>query len=189
MQEKLNNFVSFYSGLTYSPADVTSSKDGVLVLRSSNIENDKMIFTDNIFVKKSKVNSKYVEKNDLIVVVRNGSRPLLGKHALVEDHLENTVIGAFMTGIQSQSPHFVNNLLSTVAFKREIHKNLGATINQITNKNFRDMKFFIPNLKEANKIGELLKKLNHIITLEQEKLNHILEIKHVFLRKVYSTKA
>lgn len=38
------------NGLTYSPNDVTDENSGTLVLRSSNIQNDKLSFDNNVYV-------------------------------------------------------------------------------------------------------------------------------------------
>ena len=163
----MNNFVEFYSGQTYSPADV--QEVGTLILRSSNINDGKIIDADNVYINSEKINSPNVQTGDIIVVVRNGSRSLLGKHAQILQESPKTVIGAFMTGIRSKSPSFVNALLDTTNFYRQISNNLGATINQITNYMFDRMNFIIPTISEQNKIGELISTLNKIITLEQEK--------------------
>src|SRR5699024_7111417 len=60
----------------------------------------------------------------------------------------------------------------------------------LSKKTIENIKVKIPKIEEQKLIGKILKNLDeNIIALEQEKLNHILEIKHAFLRKVYSTKA
>ena len=50
---KLCNVTEILTGLTYSPEDV--KKNGLLVLRSSNIQNDKLVFNDNVYVDESKI--------------------------------------------------------------------------------------------------------------------------------------
>ncbi|QUM68060.1 hypothetical protein [Staphylococcus delphini] len=111
----LNEKVDFYSGLTYSPDDITDEK-GTFVVRSSNIKNNKLIDADNIYVDLKNLTIEKVQYGDIIVVVRNGSRNLIGKHALVSSNLNNTVIGAFMTGIRSDNSLFINVLLDTETF-------------------------------------------------------------------------
>ena len=129
-QRKLDEVVEFYSGLTYSPKDV--SKSGTLVLRSSNVQNGEIVTDDNVYVDSTVVDSQNVRVGDIIVVVRNGSRALIGKHAQIKQIMQNTVIGAFMTGIRCSESNFMNALLSTTSFEKEVAMNMGATINQIT---------------------------------------------------------
>lgn len=107
----------------------------------------------------------------MIVVVRNGSRSLIGKHALVKRNMKRTVIGAFMTGIRSENPNFINALLDTRQFNSEINKNLGATINQITTGSFKKMKFMVAyNTDEQEKIGAFFKQLDSLIALHQREV-------------------
>ena len=164
-QRKLTEFVEFFSGLTYTPNDV--QENGTLVLRSSNVSNGEVVDADNVYVNPQVVNSENVKVGDIVVVVRNGSRSLIGKHAQIKAFMPNTVIGAFMTGIRSECPEFTNALLNTSRFEEEIAMNMGATINQITGYMFSKMEFKVPYLDEQKKIGEYFEKLDHLITLHQ----------------------
>ena len=165
-QRKLGDNVQFYSGLTYSPHNIIGS-DGTLVLRSSNVKNSEIVHADDVYVEPNIVNSENVKVGDVIVVVRNGSRSLIGKHAQIKEEMPSTVIGAFMTGIRYSCPEFLNALLSTSKFNKEIEKDLGATINQITTGSFKNMEFNFTNSKEETKIGTFFSKLDNLITLHQ----------------------
>lgn len=177
-QRKFPEFVEFYNGLTYSPDDVRAS--GTLVLRSSNVKNGEIVDADNVYVEPDKATSENVKEGDIIVVVRNGSRALIGKHAEIKESMSNTVIGAFMSGIRSEHSSFVNALLDTNQFEKEIEKNMGATINQITGYMFSKMEFTIPSPTEQDKIGNYFKYLDHLITLHQREVFYTL--KHIFYR-------
>lgn len=184
-QRKLGDIVEFYSGLTYSPDNIVSEK-GVFVLRSSNVKSGELVDADNVYVDSNVVNSSNVQKGDIIVVVRNGSRSLIGKHAQVKYDMDNTVIGAFMTGIRSRESNFINALLDTQQFKIEINKNLGATINQITTGAFKKMFFSVPsNLVEQQKIGTFFKQFDDTIALHQQELTNLKKIKQGFLQKMF----
>ena len=161
----MTEFVEFFSGLTYTPNDV--QENGTLVLRSSNVSNGEVVDADNIYVNPQVVNCENVKVGDIVVVVRNGSRSLIGKHAQIKAFMPNTVIGAFMTGIRSECPEFTNALLNTSRFEEEIAMNMGATINQITGYMFSKMEFKVPCLDEQKKIGEYFEKLDNLITLHQ----------------------
>ena len=186
-QRKLGEVVEFFSGLTYSPTDVLNN--GTLVLRSSNIQDSQIVTDDNVYVRPECVYSQNVEIGDIVVVVRNGSKNLIGKHALVSKQMNNTVIGAFMTGIRSNNPSFFNALLDTSKFNDEIEKNLGATINQITTGAFKSMEFLIPSYEEQTQIGNFFKQLDDTIALHQRELEKFKILKtsyleHIFLGKV-----
>ena len=182
-QRKFPEFVSFFNGLTYTPDDVQDT--GTLVLRSSNVKNGEIVDADNVYVSDKVVISENVQKGDIIVVVRNGSRALIGKHAQIKAFMPNTVIGAFMTGLRSEQSSFVNALLDTSAFEKEIAKNMGATINQITGYMFSKMEFMIPSEKEQQKIGDYFTNLDHLITLHQRKCDELRKMKKFMLQNMF----
>ena len=183
---KKKNFdeeIELYSGLTYSPNDV--QQNGTFVLRSSNVQNGEIVSADDVYVDSEVVNSSNVREGDIIVVVRNGSRSLIGKHAKIKKSMDKTVIGAFMTGVRSNQPNFINALLDTQNFKREIDKNLGATINQITNGMFKSMSFIIPNVKEQQKIGQFFKVLDERIANQKRKIAKVKALKSAYLTEMF----
>lgn len=182
-QRKLPEFVSFFNGLTYTPDDVEET--GTLVLRSSNVKSGKIVDADNVYVNDKVATSENVQEGDIIVVVRNGSRALIGKHAQIKDSMPNTVIGAFMSGMRSEHSSFVNALLDTSAFENEIAKNMGATINQITGYMFSKMEFMIPSGEEQKKIGEYFSNLDNLITLHQRKCDETKKLKKYMLQKMF----
>lgn len=159
------------NGLTYSPEDV--KKNGVLVLRSSNIKDDRLVFTDNVYVDERKIYSSKVKNGDIIMCVRNGSASLIGKTALVRDEI-NATIGAFMSNLRCHE--FINNVFvyyffKTTKFKDEIDKILGATINQITKSDLKKIIISYPtDIKEQEAIAAILTSMDdEIEDLEKEK--------------------
>ena len=68
-------------GLTYSPDDVVDEGEGTLVLRSSNVQNGKLEFLDNVYVRKLIPLHLKVKEGDILICARNGSRALIGKNA------------------------------------------------------------------------------------------------------------
>ena len=181
--KELGDVVKFYSGLTYKPSDVLSC--GTLVLRSSNVRDGELIYIDNVFVNPDIVNCQNVKSGDIVVVVRNGSRDLIGKHALIRTEMLNTVIGAFMTGVRCDNPEFINALLDTKMFISEIHRNLGSTINQITTGNFKRMKFYFPLKDEQQAIGKYFTNLDNLISSHQEKISQLETLKKKLLQDMF----
>lgn len=182
-EQTLTDFIKLYNGLTYSPNDVR--KNGTLVLRSSNIQSGEIINADNVYVASEKATSENVKSGDIIVVVRNGSRSLIGKHAMVKGEMPNTVIGAFMSGMHSEHSTFVNALLDTPKFGKEIEKNMGATINQITGAMFSKMNFKIPSGIEQDYIGRFFYSIDSLITLHQHKLDKLKNLKKSYLAELF----
>lgn len=186
-EEFLKDNVEFYSGLTYNPSDVSKkSSSSVLVIRSSNIENGKFVLNnDDVYVKEEALNSTITEVNDIVVVVRNGSKPLIGKHGIITKSLRKATVGAFMTGIRAYRFNFINTLLDTHTFKKQIDENMGATINQITNSTFNSMFFYFPNCDEQTQIGNFFKNLDEKLEIEKEKLKKLIDFKKAMLENMF----
>ena len=127
-------------GLTYKPSDVR--KRGVLVLRSSNIQNDALAFDDNVFVDTDIPERIRVKLGDVLICVRNGSRNLIGKATLLDERTVGMTFGAFMAVYRSPIGILASYMFQSDILKRQIHEHLGATINQITNKSLNS--FYIP---------------------------------------------
>ena len=93
---KISNITNSYIGLTYKPTDISQNKNDTIVLRSSNIKNGKLDLTDIVRVACSISQKLKVDKNDIIICARNGSKKLVSKSALIEEQYENITFGAFM---------------------------------------------------------------------------------------------
>ena len=144
VEKKLGDVVTNSTGLTYSPNNV--KKYGTLVLRSSNIKNGKLIFEDNVFVEMSIPERAKVHTNDLLVCVRNGSKALIGKSAVITEDAEGMAFGAFMTILRANGIEqiFLNYYWQTDFVQKQVRDNMGATINQITNADISDFDIYVP---------------------------------------------
>lgn len=182
-EKPLLDVVTLYNGLTYTPSDIRDR--GTLVLRSSNVQEGEITLSDNVYVKSDVATSPNVEKGDIIVVVRNGSRALIGKHAQIKEDMPNTVIGAFMAGMHTDEPEFMNALLCTSSFDDEVNINLGATINQITNGTFRSMKFHFPKKDEQKAIGAYFQHLDSLIQSTTKKIESLKQVKAASLQSMF----
>lgn len=136
-------------GLTYRPSDVR--KYGTLVLRSSNVQNGTLCFDDNVFVDADIPERIMVRPGDILVCVRNGSRDLIGKSALIDERAVGMTFGAFMAVFRSEHGKLLHHIFQSGIFKKQINEHLGATINQITNKSLNSFKVPLPPTAEERK--------------------------------------
>ena len=161
--KKLGDIGDSIIGLTYSPSDV--SYFGKLVHRSSNIQNNQLSYNDNVYVDKH-INEKLILKeNDILICVRNGSRNLIGKSALIKGKSVGETFGAFMSVFRSDKfQPFIFYLILSNLIQRQINQSLGATINQITNKTLNNFQIpFPPKLKEQTTIAAVLSDTDALI--------------------------
>ncbi|EIV7908007.1 restriction endonuclease subunit S [Klebsiella pneumoniae] len=154
-------------GLTYSPRNVSDT--GVLVLRSSNIQNGKLAYQDNVFVNMVLPERVIVKKGDILICVRNGSRQLIGKCALIDQKAEGSAFGAFMSIFRTSAHDYIFYQFQSDLIQNQINETMGATINQITNKDLSGFKIPIPIcVKEQKAIANVLSDTDALLTrLEQ----------------------
>ena len=149
-------------GLTYKPGD--ERIDGILVLRSSNIQEDSLRFENNVFVEKEIPDRIMVRPGDILICVRNGSRDLIGKTALLDERTIGMTFGAFMAVFRSSQGHFINYTFQSHVIKKQINEHLGATINQITNKSLNSFLIALPpNESEQRSIATALSDMDELL--------------------------
>ena len=154
-------------GLTYRPSEVR--KYGTLVLRSSNVQNGTLCFDDNVFVDADIPDRIMVRPGDILVCVRNGSRDLIGKSALIDERAVGMTFGAFMAVFRSEHGKLLHHVFQSGIFKKQINEHLGATINQITNKSLNSFKVPLPPTdEERTEIANALSDVDALLaTLDQ----------------------
>ncbi|PJC98761.1 restriction endonuclease subunit S [Janthinobacterium sp. BJB1] len=154
-------------GLTYRPSEVR--KYGTLVLRSSNVQNGTLCFDDNVFVETDIAERIMVRPGDILVCVRNGSRDLIGKSALIDERAIGMTFGAFMAVFRSEHGKLLHYVFQSGVFKKQINEHLGATINQITNKSLNSFKAPLPPTdEERTEIANALSDVDKLLaTLDQ----------------------
>ena len=168
--KELNKLGDLINGLTYSPDDVRG--DGLLVLRSSNVQNGLIDLNDCVYVRTDIQGANLSKPNDILVCVRNGSKNLIGKNAIIPKGLPLATHGAFMTVFRATNPEFIFQLFQTDFYDTQVKADLGATINSINGKNFLKYEFPIPkNPNEQNKIAKCLSSLDDVVTAQTKKLN------------------
>ena len=116
--KQLSDIANYFIGLTYHPQDV--SDDGILVLRSGNIQNARLTFTDNVRVNITVKEQLLVHENDILMCSRNGSASLVGKVAKIPKLEEKVTFGAFMTIIRSNYSNYLFTYFQLDAFRRQI---------------------------------------------------------------------
>jgi len=169
-------------GLTYSPDNVKES--GTLVLRSSNVQGNSLCFEDNVYVDNKVSDKLIVQENDILICVRNGSRDLIGKCALIKGSAIGETFGAFMSLFRSPFNVFVFNMFQSSIIKKQIDEYLGATINQITNKSLNSFVIPFPTIEEQNQITTILSDMDAEIAGLEEKLSKYKMLKQGMMQEL-----
>jgi type I restriction enzyme, S subunit len=182
-ETRLGQMGDLVSGLTYSPGDVRDS--GLLVLRSSNVQDGKISLADCVYVDPNIKGANLSITNDILICVRNGSAALIGKNALIPEGMPLCTHGAFMTVFRSKSPEFVFQLLQTEKYQTQVAGDLGATINSINGSQLVKYKFIVPKPEEQQKIAELLASIDHLIADQAQELDFLKTQKKGLMQQLF----
>lgn len=187
-QRKLNDFVTIRRGLTYKPSDI--AENGIRVLRSSNIDEDQFIKSnDDVFVNLAAVNIPFAKNGDILITSANGSNRLVGKHTIINDVAENSAVpGGFMLLAESNNPLFTDALLSSNWYKRFINTYVAGgngAIGNLSKSDLESQSVMVPSEHEQTKIGQWYDNINQLIILYQRKLEMLKNVKKGLLQKMF----
>ena len=177
-------------GLTYSPSEVCN--DGVPVLRSCNIKNQKLCWDELVRVKSNILDKQYLQEGDLLICARNGSRHLVGKCALINNIQEPISFGAFMAVCRSKYNQWIYYLLHTTYFDRYLDDSNSTTINQVTQKMLLDFQIPMPPILEQERIITEIQKwfelINDLESNKEDLKDYIKQVKSKVLSLAISGK-
>lgn len=188
VEKKLGDLSLYYNGLTYKPSDV--SKQGFLVLRSSNIQNNKLSLEDQVRVSVVVNDKLKIHKGDIIMCSRNGSKALIGKVAIIPEEYEDLTFGTFMMVIKSKFNPFLYYFFLSERFKGQIWKGEANMINQITRYMLDDVFVCLPtNIDEQHRIVARLDALSANVKALQTNYTETItlcnDLKQALLKKVF----
>lgn len=159
-------------GLTYSPSDIVDKDEGILVLRSGNIQNGVLDFTNNVYVKTKVAKSIVLRKNDILITARNGSSALIGKNAIIDTDIKAT-FGAFMMVFRTNKSLIAKFAFYLMNISFNFYRTFftTSTVNQLTAAIFNGIEVPLPSISEQQKIAYFLDKK----TAQLDKAKNLLE--------------
>lgn len=189
---KLKYIGEAITGLTYSSNDIVGENEGTLVLRSSNVQNGRIVLNDNVYVNMDIPKKLITREGDIIICSRNGSRALIGKNACIRRKDAGKSFGAFMTIFRSRYYEYLNFVFNSHIFKAQSGSFLTSTINQLTIGNLNSFIIALPNEKEQDIIVKYLcnktLKYNSIIDKLKGQIEKLKEAKQSLISEAVTGK-
>lgn len=147
---ELKEFGYMIRGVSYKPEDSSlNPKEGyVRLLRSNNIKEGRMVYSDYVFVNSENVaDNQYMKDGDILICMANGSKQLVGKVARLTRPGMFT-FGAFMGVFRCNDAtlcSFVGELLQTGCYRKSLDDILtGSAINNLNAAAVESLRFFVP---------------------------------------------
>ena len=160
---RMRDISNSYIGLTYKPTDI--SDNGIIVLRSSNIQQGKLSLADIVRVKVEISDKLLVQNGDILICARNGSKKLVGKSAIINGIKEPMTFGAFMAICKTPIHKYVYLFLQSDLFFSQLREVSGTTtINQLTQNKFNSFLIPIPPIGEQMRITKKIEQLASIMS-------------------------
>ena len=182
-QVRLSDVAIYFNGLTYKPENVAET--GIVVLRSGNIQNSQLDFTDTVRVNCAIRERLMVQKNDILMCSRNGSAKLVGKVALIKDLQEPMSFGAFMMIIRSLYYSYLMTYFQLDVFRQQIKTGATTTINQITGKMLDSVTIPLPPLELVEEFTAFMEQTDKSKLTIQQSLDKLEVLKKSLMQQYF----
>lgn len=144
-------------GLTFDPANEVTDGSGVLVLRASNVRDQRIVLDDNVYVSMEIPSELRTREGDILICARSGSRALIGKNAVIDGATAGLTFGAFMTVFRGPHNAFLFYVFNSPLFDYQAGAFSTSTINQLTVETLNGMEVPLPPRPEQEAIVKRLR--------------------------------
>ena len=192
-QRKLGDFYTFKNGLN---KEKVYFGYGDSIVNFTDVFHNRQIYSSTlkgkVFVNKKELENFRVKEGDLFFTRTSETIDEIGFPAVVMEPMERVVFSGFvLRGRAEKNDPLVNIFKSyiffTDNFRSEMKKKSSMTTRALTSGTaLKEMYFSYPkDLEEQTKIGEILLRLDNIITLHQRKLEKLKLAKKALLQKLF----
>ncbi len=176
------------SGKTPRGGNSVYTQNGIPLLRSQNIYNDRVNIEDIVYITdsidKEMANSR-VEKNDVLLNITGASIGRSAVYGLSSKANVNQHV-CIIRPIHEVHSYFVQLNLSSPIGQKQIDLNqAGGGREGLNFQQIAKMSFNFPHFSEQTKIGAFFKQLDDTIALHQRELELLKQTKKAFLQKMF----
>ena len=183
---RVGNICTTNIGLTFKPSEVQET--GIPIYKANIIKNGKISTLDLVFVSEKTIikENEWLNKNDILMAVRSGSKQLVGKTAIVGNLKTKTSFGAFMSVIRpiSVSSTFMNYFFQSSHFRSQLDDANTTTIFQVTQKMLKETLLPLPPLTEQKRIVAQIERALKKVEIYAESYNQLQKLDKIFPDKL-----
>ncbi len=177
------------SGKTPRGGNSVYTQNGIPLLRSQNIYNDRVNIEDIVYITdsidKEMANSR-VEKNDVLLNITGASIGRSAVYGLSSKANVNQHV-CIIRPIHEVHSYFVQLNLSSPIGQKQIDLNqAGGGREGLNFQQIAKMSFNFPHFSEQTKIGAFFKQLDDTIALHQRQLDNYKELQKSLLQKIFN---
>ena len=192
-QRKLGEFGKATGGTSIESEFSSSGTYKVISIGSyseTHVYNDQGIRAKN----SEKTHKRILNKNDLTMILndKTASGRIIGSVLLIpcnNTFVYNPRTERIEPNISQFSPMFLYHYLNAPIVRQKIISNAqGNTQIYVNWSSISKVEYYLPRLNEQNKIGELLKNVSNLISLQQRKLDLLKQLKKGLLQKMFADK-
>ena len=145
--KSLGEIISLERGVTYSKDSICNDKNGIGILRATNISGNNIDLNDLIYISGEVSKQQKLRPFDILIVMSSGSKEHIGKNGVYYFEQDNA-FGAFCSKITPQKVffEFISIFLQSNNFRNYVKNQcLGTNINNLNNSHILHCPIVRPN--------------------------------------------
>jgi hypothetical protein len=171
--KSLGEIISLERGVTYSKDSICNDKNGIGILRATNISGNNIDLNDLIYISGEVSKQQKLRPFDILIVMSSGSKEHIGKNGVYYFEQDNA-FGAFCSKITPQKVffEFISIFLQSNNFRNYVKNQcLGTNINNLNNSHILHCPIVRPNDEYIEAFHKQIKLIYEKISCN-EKQNH-----------------
>ncbi|MFK8794881.1 restriction endonuclease subunit S [Planococcus plakortidis] len=174
---------------------LSSYNIGIPVIRSTNLVNGNLDLSDLAYWYRvddqgAKIDNYILERGDILINFIN-SQAQIGKSCIYTSDIEaiyTTNIFRIKTSKEKSINEYFYYWTLTERYRKEIQNIVKPAVNQasFTTKEFNEIKYYLPSLKEQEKVADFFTLIDKKIEKQQEKIEKLEQFKKGMMQKIFS---
>ena len=181
--KSLGEVISLERGVTYSKDSICNDKNGIGILRATNISGNNIDLNDLIYISGEVDTQQKLKPFDILIVMSSGSKEHIGKNGVYYFEQDNA-FGAFCSKITPQKVffEFVSTFLQSNNFRNYVKNQcLGTNINNLNNSHILHCPIVRPNDEYIEAFHKQTKLIYEKISCNVKQNYHLTQLRDFLL--------